>query len=108
MVSGRRGRTLAARIRRGIAIIMAFAAGYIGLSLTPRINDLHRAGAIRGSGPDGQELETIHRRAELVGKVELVGGMALVVLHVLTLGARRPEEDDDEDAVAPLPPGPRE
>lgn len=109
MVSGRRGRTIAARVRRALAIMMALAAGYIGLALTPRITELHRAGAVRGSGPDGQELEAVHKRAELVGKVEVAAGIALVILHVLTISARRPEdEEDDEDAPAPLPPGPGE
>lgn len=109
MVSGRRGRTPAARVRRALAIVMALAAGYIGLALTPRITELHRAGAVRGSSPEGQELEAVHKRAELVGKIEVAGGVALVLLHVLTISARRPEDDDDdEEAVAPLPPGPRD
>jgi hypothetical protein len=107
--AGRRGRTIAARIRRALAIVMALAAAYIGVALTPRINELHSAGVMRGSTPEGQELERIHRRAELAGRAEIVAGFALVILHVLTIPARRPEDDDDDDdAVAPLPPGPSE
>jgi hypothetical protein len=52
------------------------------------------------------ELERAHRRAALVSRSEVFLGASLVVLHVFTLGARRPEHDD-EDADAPLPPGPR-
>jgi hypothetical protein len=106
-VAARRGRTLAARIRRTIAIVLACAAAYVGLALTPRINDLHRSGAMRNQGEQGQELERVHRRAELVGKLEVVLGAGLIFLHIFTLAARRPDEDDDEeDAPAPLPPGP--
>lgn len=104
--AGARARRLAARVRRIFAVIVAASAAYIGLSLSPHINDLHRSGARRGVGPEGVALDTIHRRAELVGKLETALGVALVGLHVLTLGARRPEDDDDH--AEPLPPGPRE
>jgi hypothetical protein len=106
--AGRRARSVLARVRRVAAILMALSASYIGLSLTPRIIDLHRAGAVRGSGPEGQALEAVHARAELVGRVETVAAVALVFLHVLTIAHRRPEDEDDDDAVAPLPPGPRD
>jgi len=106
--AGRRGRTLAARVRRLLAMLLAGAAAYVGLALTPRISELHQGGARRGEGATGEELDSVHRRAELVGRAELALGTAVVVLHVFTLGARRPEDDDeDEDAFAPLPPGPR-
>jgi hypothetical protein len=108
--AGRRGRTLAARVRRGLAMLMAAAAAYIGLALTPRINELHRNGARRGMGEQGAELDRIHRRAEMLGRAEVLFGATVVVLHVLTLRTRRPEDEDeegDDDASAPLPPGPR-
>lgn len=107
-VGRKRSKKPAARVRRILAMLMALAAVYIGMTLTPAINNLHAGGAIRGEGPNGQELDRIHKRAELVGKAEITGGVALVVLHVFTLGARRPEDDDDDDddAPAPLPPGP--
>jgi hypothetical protein len=109
--AGRRGRTLAARIRRSLAMLMAVAAAYVGLSLTPRINELHRGGARRGEGAAGMELERIHRRAELFGRAVVLVGAAVAILHVLTLGARRPQDDegeeDDDEAFAPRPPGPQ-
>lgn len=107
--AGRRGRTLAARARRMAAMLLAGAAALMGLTITPKINDLHRAGARRGEGEQGVVLEALHRRAELIGRAEVLLGAAVVVLHIFTLGARRPEddEDDEDEAFAPLPPGPR-
>ena len=106
--AGRRARSVFARVRRVAAIVMAASTSYIGLSLTPKIIELHRSGAIRGSGPEGQALDAIHARASLVGNMEIAAALALVFLHVLTIAPRRPEEDEDDEAVAPLPPGPRD
>ncbi|MGK3999155.1 DUF4149 domain-containing protein [Sorangium sp. So ce1024] len=105
--AGRRGAGHAARVRRVVAMVLAGCAAYVGLALTPRIAALHREGARRGEGALGVELERAHRRAELAGRAEVFLGASLVVLHVFTLGARRPEDDDDEEMAAPLPPGPR-
>jgi hypothetical protein len=98
--AGARG--VAARGRRLTAVLMAACAAYLGLSLTPHINQLHRDGALRGVGPVGAELDRIHHVAEAVGKAETALGVLLVALHVFTLPARRP----DDDAPAPAPPGP--
>lgn len=106
--SGKRGRSIAARIRRMLAIVLAVAAAYVGLTLTPRINELHRSGVRRGEGPQGEVLERTHKQAELVGKVQVALGIALVFLHVLTIPSRRPEDDDEDEAVAPLAPGPQD
>ncbi len=107
--AGARARTVAARVRRFAAVLIAAGAAYGGLSLTPHILALHRAGAQRGVGPDGAELDRTHKTAELVGKVETGLGALLVVLHVFTLAAPRPGEDDGEDSyTAPAPPGPSE
>jgi hypothetical protein len=101
--AGPRGRTTAARVRRLAAVLMAASAAYVGLVISPRIMDLHRSGARRGEGPVGAELEQIHKRAEALGKAETAIGALLVALHVFTLPARRPDDEDDYDA--PLPPG---
>jgi Domain of unknown function (DUF4149) len=104
---GVRGRTVAARVRRVAAVLMAVGAAYGGLSLTPHILELHRAGAQRGVGPDGADLDRTHHNAETVGKIETGLGALLVVLHVFTLASPRPRDEDDEDAyTAPGPPGP--
>jgi len=105
LVGRARARGLPARVRRIAAVIMAAGAAYTGLVLSPHINELHRAGAHRGEGEMGAELDRTHARAELVGKVEALLGVLVVGLHVFTLGPRRPDEDDDE-MVAPGIPGP--
>ncbi|MBK9260282.1 MAG: DUF4149 domain-containing protein [Polyangiaceae bacterium] len=108
--AGPSGRTAAARIRRFCAILMALATTYVGMALTPRINELHRAGVRRDGTPQGQVLEAIHRRAETVGKAGMVFAASFVALGIFTLRVRRPEDDDDDvgEVFAPLPPGPRD
>lgn len=109
--AGLPGRTLAARIRRFCAIFMAFAATYVGMALTPRINELHRAGVRRDESPQGQVLEAIHKRAELAGKAGMLFAVGFVALGVFTLRVRRPEDEDEDEigeVFAPLPPGPRD
>ena len=102
--AGRRARSLVARARRIAAVLVALSAAYIGSSLSPRIIELHNAGIHRGD----PELDSIHKRAELVGKFEAVLALGLVALHVFTVRTRAEDEDDEEDdAPAPLPPGPR-
>jgi cytochrome bd-type quinol oxidase subunit 2 len=103
--AGGRARQPLARVRRILAFFMAGCAVYVGLALTPRINGMHHEGVQRWVGERGQELEAVHQRAELVGKLEVALGIALVALHVLTISARRPEEDEEDDYAAPLPPG---
>lgn len=104
--AGVQGRRPAARVRRILAIVMAMGAAYTGLTITPQINSIYRDGGRRGEGDAGVQLDRVHKRAELIGKAVTVGGVVLVALHILTLGARRPD-DDDTDYLAPLPPGPR-
>ncbi len=107
LVAGRRSRSLAARVRRLFAVLMALGAVYTGLKITPRILSLHHDGARRGLGEGGAELERIHHHAELIGKGITLAGVVVIALHVFTLGAKRADEDD-EDALAPLAPGPRD
>jgi hypothetical protein len=101
---GGRARGAAARVRRLAGVLMAGCAAYIGLALTPHINELHRSGAHRGEGPLGAELDRTHHVAEAVGKTETGLGAILVALHIFTLGGRRREEEDD--LTAPASPGP--
>jgi Domain of unknown function (DUF4149) len=104
------GRTITARVRRFCAILMALAATYVGMALTPRINELHRAGVRRDETPQGQVLESVHRRAETVGKAGLLFAVGFVALGIFTLRVRRPDEEDEDvgEVFAPLPPGPRD
>lgn len=103
-----RSRRLVPRLRRIAAVVVGLCAVFIGTKLSPRILELHEAGARRGEGEAGMQLDAVHRQAELVGKIEAALSLALVGLHVFTLRTRDDEDDeDDEEALAPLPPGPR-
>ncbi|AKT36163.1 DUF4149 domain-containing protein [Chondromyces crocatus] len=104
---GHRSRTRAARARRFVAMLLGGTAAFMGLTLTPRINELHQSGARRGEGSQGAELERLHHQAERVGQLELLLTTTAIALHVFTLAGRRDEEDDEDEALSPLPPGPR-
>jgi len=102
---GRRDRRSAvARIRRLVSIAFASCVVYVAATITPAINDLHKAGAVRGEGENGARLAVLHDRAVLAGKIEAVLGLLIVGLHVFT--PRRRPEDEDGTSVAPAPPGP--
>lgn len=96
---------LAVRVRRLSGIFLAMAVAYIGLSLSPTINEMHLQGVRRGEGEAGERLEAIHKRAELVGKLEIGLGLLAIALHVATIRGRS-EDEDEHEAYAPLPPGP--
>ncbi|MCC6526788.1 MAG: DUF4149 domain-containing protein [Polyangiaceae bacterium] len=105
-VARRRRPTLWSRLRRLVAIGMAACAAFIGLRLTPHINELHQAGVRRNVGPEGVELESTHKQAEMLGKIEVGLAPLLVALHLFTLRRRRADDDDEAWVEAPLPPGP--
>lgn len=83
LLSGRP--SLLDRIRGLGAIAAAACAIYIGVVASPGIMALHEAGAVRGQGEAGMRLEYLHDMAELLGKAEVLLGLAVIVLHVLTL-----------------------
>ena len=78
-------RTLRDAARSLAAIVMSALALYEATILSPQIEALHRAGAIRGLGDLGLELEHAHAIAELVAKTELAVGLGYVVLLVWTV-----------------------
>ncbi len=93
------------RVRRYAAILLALGSVYSGTQLSPQIMAFHQAGVRRNVGPEGDQLERVHKQAELIGKLVVALAAALIALHVgTTSGPSRPE--DDEDVLAPLPPGP--
>lgn len=98
------GGKLIARIRRYAAIALALAAVYSGMRLTPAIMELHEQGARRNIGPAGEQLESLHAQAELIGKLIVPVALALIALHVITLRLRT---DDDEVVLVPAAPGQR-
>lgn len=77
--------SIAARTRTALAIVAAAAGIYGGVRLSPAIVALHAAGAVRGFGADGAELERLHEWAEAVAKVEVAAGLVLLALQVFTL-----------------------
>ncbi len=84
---------LAPRIRRYLTIVLAAAAVYSGVKLTPGIMSLHQEGVRRGVGPRGADLAHLHTQAELIAKGTVPGGLLIIVLHMLTLRSTRDEED---------------
>jgi hypothetical protein len=107
--------SVVSRVRRFAAIVFAGCVAYSGMSLSPAIVDLYASGARRdaaaGAAPDGAqgpknaELDAIHQRASQIAKIEVAAALVAALLHVWTVRCRRPDEDDDE-VLAPLPPGP--
>jgi len=97
---------LLARARRYLGILAAVGAIVSGTMLTPEIVRLHKSGARRGVGPDGQRLAEVHKQAESLSKGLLVAAVVTIALHVATVRSAR--EDEDDDAAAPLPPGSRQ
>jgi hypothetical protein len=66
--------------------IAALAVLIMALYLSPAIAGLHGAGAIRGDGLQGLELERLHRWAERVAKVEVLALVAALFGWVLRAG----------------------
>lgn len=94
------------RVRRYALIVFAAGVVWTATQISPAIMELHESGVRRNQGADGAELERIHSQAELIGKVNAVIALVLIVLHVATVRSPYDELEDDEDAYAPLPPGP--
>jgi hypothetical protein len=69
-------------LRGGATAVAAALAITEGAWLSPRIQALHRGGAVRGFGDAGLELEHLHRIAESVAKTELALLAAALVLLV--------------------------
>jgi hypothetical protein len=77
-------------IARVTTAVLASALAILeGVWLSPKIVHLHRAGAIRGLGELGLELESTHHLAELCGKVQAALLLGLLAMHVFT--AARPK-----------------
>ncbi len=85
--------------------VMAALVILQGAVFSPEIADLHRRGAIRGSGPLGLRLEVVHARASASGKLQFALGVAFFGLLVAPAEAerRRREPDPPPDAEAPPP-----
>ena len=70
-----------ADLARGAAVLVAGLLAVVeGIVLAPKIEALHRGGAVRGFGEAGEALESAHHLAELAGKGEALLVAAVVVL----------------------------
>jgi len=67
--------------RAGLSVVAAGLAVWEGARVSPRIAHLHFAGAVRGLGPAGMELDRLHDLAETIGKAEVVVLALVLGLH---------------------------
>jgi uncharacterized membrane protein len=90
---------------RGAAVLVAGLLAIVeGLVLAPRIEELHRGGAIRGLGEAGEALESAHHLAELAGKSEAL--LVAVVVVLLAFRQHPPgEARENRLRVPPVEPG---
>ena len=75
-------------VRAFAALVASVIAVIEGLWLSPAIQTLHRDGAVRGFGPDGNELERLHHLAETLAKSELALLVVVLALVVAKLARR--------------------
>jgi uncharacterized membrane protein len=71
------------RLDMSRAALLTLAAGVavvVATVVSPRIVALHQAGAVRGSGAAGLELDAVHHAAERLAKHELAALVAALVL----------------------------
>jgi hypothetical protein len=92
--------------RAGTSILAAALAVFEGTHVSPRIAELHAAGAVRGLGDDGMELSRLHDWAEWCGMAQIGLLTAVVVLQVLALSSIRgphwsPESGDGQKLRSP-------
>jgi len=72
-------------IARGVALAIAgLLALFEGIAVSPRVEALHRAGAIRGVGDLGAQLEAAHKLAESVSKAEALFVVVFAALFMMT------------------------
>ncbi|WP_394850641.1 DUF4149 domain-containing protein [Pendulispora brunnea] len=74
--------------RMGAALLAGALAVLEGVWISPVIEELHRAGAVRNMGDLGMKLEAFHARAESVSKAELLFLVVYVVLFVFSASPR--------------------
>lgn len=85
--------------RCGALLVAGALAVYQGAVLSPSIEALHRAGAIRGSGALGEDLDHAHRLAVTCGNIVTLLLIMVIALHVFS-GAARHLALDEETAKA--------
>lgn len=80
--------TVGDAVRIIVSLVLAALAVVEGVWITPKIANLHAAGAIRGVGEAGESLATAHTLAEQLGKAQVLLAIVLIAVHVGTLSRR--------------------
>ena len=75
--------------RAAVSVVGAALVMETALSISPTIEALHRAGAIRGLGDLGMQLQATHDLAVLCGKAQAIVAIVLIGLHVFGLSESR-------------------
>lgn len=101
-----RAQSALARVRRILAVVAGGLAALCALVVTPQMVALIAAGALTTEGSAGAELAALGRRGDQLRLGELVLVGLIFLLHLATLPRRQGAAEDD-DALAPAPPGPR-
>jgi hypothetical protein len=97
-----------ARVRvakRSLAALATIALLLEAFVIAPRIEDLFRAGAIRGLGPEGETLNAWHRAAEGAGKLQVLALFILLALELVELATTRAPTKPDAAQALPAPTG---
>jgi putative copper export protein len=68
-------------VRGGLVVAATALAIVLAMVVSPHIERLHRAGAVRGLGAAGLELDSVHHTAEGLAKTELALLVAVLALH---------------------------
>lgn len=75
---------------RGAALLLGASLALTGATLvTPTVAGLHRGGAVRNVGPEGQKLERYHRLAEGMAKAELAALLVVFGVSAAALSCRK-------------------
>jgi uncharacterized membrane protein len=75
-------------IRVGAALGGTALAAWQAFNLAPKIEALHRSGAVRGVGDLGAQLDAAHRLAENEAKAQVLFVAAFLVASVLSLASQ--------------------
>jgi Domain of unknown function (DUF4149) len=68
-------------VRAGLAVVAGGLAVVEATVISPHIEALHLAGAVRGLGAAGLELDSVHHTAESLAKIELTLLVIVLAIH---------------------------
>jgi uncharacterized membrane protein len=87
--------------KRGLAALATVALLLEAFLIAPRIEELFRAGAVRGLGPDGETLNAWHRAAEGAGKLQVLALVLLMGLELVDLATATAKPSEPATPQAP-------